>query len=112
MQDVLETPESSWNVELRNGPRIEMTNLFSGYTAWLADERLQLHGLLPGRFPTKVSLGLSFSSRKAKAIAAIMPRKFFATIAKDLLNHIPELIPRIKKAIDVNLSISKRALKD
>lgn len=62
-------------------------------------------------FANKGQLGASFFFKKGEGDCGNASR-FFTTIATDLMSHIPELIPGIRKAIDADPAISERALKD
>ncbi|KAF2192944.1 vegetative incompatibility protein HET-E-1 [Zopfia rhizophila CBS 207.26] len=56
-------------------------------------------------------LGASFFFKKGEGDRGNASR-FFTTITKDLMSHVPGLIPGIRKAIDADPAISEKALKD
>ena len=62
-------------------------------------------------FADKGHLGASFFFKKDKGDRGTASR-FFTTIATDLMAHVRDLISGITKAIDADLAISEKALKD
>ena len=62
-------------------------------------------------FADEDQLGASFFFKKGEGDRGTASR-FFTTIAKDLMNHVPGLISGIMKAIDTDPAISEKALKD
>ena len=62
-------------------------------------------------FANKGQLGASFFFKKGEGDRG-NASKFFTTIATHLMIHLPGLVPGIRKAIDVDSTISGKALKD
>jgi WD40 repeat protein len=65
---------------------------------------------MAGSFAANGQLGASFFFKRGESDRGNATR-FFTTIATDLMAHIPELIPGVRKAIEVDPTISERALK-
>ena len=62
-------------------------------------------------FAVNGQLGASFFFKRGEGDRGNATR-FFTTIATDLVSHIPELIPGIRKAIETDPAISEKALKE